>query len=144
MNWGSRNASVFDEHGNKAGPPAFTAPRSSVRNPSYWVDYQDCKFLGQTKHYGDRSVMLCSGVTNLYGVEMGGLAIVDTKTMVPLDEVPITMKTETGKLVTENPMDAAIVDGKLRVYWLPVQHNCTLYAYEAQPDSPFEFGGGPQ
>jgi len=59
--------------------------------------------------------------------------------MIPLSEVPLTMTSDLGILVTMNPFDVDIVDGRLRVYFLPDQHNSTLYIYEADPNSPYEF-----
>ncbi|KAK9326911.1 hypothetical protein V1520DRAFT_358499 [Lipomyces starkeyi] len=62
--------------------------------------------------------------------------------MIPVAEVPITMTSDLGVPVTQNPMDVTIVDGRLRFYFMPDQHNSTLYVYEAEPNSPFEYGGG--
>jgi hypothetical protein len=59
--------------------------------------------------------------------------------MSPLSEVPLTMVSDLGVQITQNPMDVDIVEGKLRVYFLPDQHNSTLYVYEAQPNSPYEY-----
>ncbi|EJU04836.1 hypothetical protein DACRYDRAFT_63041, partial [Dacryopinax primogenitus] len=130
LNWGSRNASTWNLNYVAAPYPEFTRPRAITRNPSYYADYQDCKFLGHPAQFDYRGVMLCSGVTGIYGTQIGGIAIVDLKTMVPLMEVPITMISDLGVLVTENPVDVAMVDGKLRVYFMPDQHNSTLYVYE--------------
>jgi hypothetical protein len=44
--------------------------------------------------------------------------------------------------MTQNPVDVSVENGKLRFYWMPDQRNSTLYVYEAQPQSPFEYGGG--
>ena len=144
LNWGSRNASTWDL-GRIDKPEGWSSPkpRTVRRNPSYFVDYQDCKWLGHSGFYGGRSVMLCSGVATIGTYNLGGIALVDVETMEPLAEVPIAMESALGVRVTQNPVDASVVDGKLRLYWLPDQHNSTLYVYEAQPDSPFEFGGGP-
>ncbi|KAF2094167.1 hypothetical protein NA57DRAFT_60802 [Rhizodiscina lignyota] len=152
LNWGARNASKFSlghfggygygkGHGSSGG---FTKPQKVTRNPSYFSDYQDCKFLGHPRMYDYRSTMLCSGLTTyaqgaITKFQLGGLAIVDTETMVPLDEVPITGLSALGVVLTENPMDVEVVDGKLRFYWLPDQHNSTMYVYEAEPMSPYEF-----
>jgi hypothetical protein len=172
LNWGSRNASTWDlsklkppqppkpGSGPKPGPkpdggdgdqtdaescrPFRPKPRSVVRNPSYFVDYQDCKWLGRSAFYGGKSIMLCSGVATIGGYNLGGVALVDVETMVPLAEVPIPLETAKGVRMTQNPMDVSVEDGRLRFYWLPDQHESTLYVYEAQPDSPFQFGGGPQ
>ncbi len=144
LNWGSRNSTSFlpNQHATYI---SFTSPIRVQRNPSYFIDYQDCKFLGHPAYYQHRSTMLCSGIATLGSADqtfnLGGLAIVDTETMTPLDEVPVVLQSELGVNVAQNPMDVGVVDGKLRVYWLPDQRNSTLYVYEAQPGSPFEYGG---
>ena len=142
LNWGSRNASTWNLNDSPAPYPAFTTPLNTVRNPSYWADYQDCKFLGHPAMLGGRGVMLCSGVSTIFGTSIGGVAIVDLETMVPLMEVPMNLTSKLGVQINQNPMDVNIVDGKLRFYFLPDQKNSTLYVYEADP-GPFEFGGGP-
>lgn len=130
LNWGARSASLWNLNYKPAVPPAFTAPRAVVKNPSHYTDYQDCKFLGHSQRYGFRPVMLCSGITNLYDTTIGGVALVDMRSMVPLYEVPLTMLSDHGVLVTKNPMDVAVVDGKLRLFFLPDERNSTLYVYE--------------
>jgi hypothetical protein len=112
------------------------------RNPTYYVDYQDCKWLGHSARYDGKSVMLCSGVGTVGGYHLGGLALVDVATMVPLAEVPITLASAKGTRMTQNPFDVSVVDGRLRLYWMPDQHESTVYVYEARPDSPFQYGGG--
>ena len=160
LNWGSRNSSSFDLNrlARKAAVPGvFTEPLSVVRNPSYFVDYQvslapfthelsakvrqDCKFLGHSHYYHYRPIMLCSGVWNAGTFNLGGIALVDVETMIPVAEVPITLAAASGYPVTQNPVEVSVVDGKLRLYWLPEQHNSTLFVYEAEPGSPYEFGG---
>jgi hypothetical protein len=130
LNWGARSASLWNLNYKPASPPAFTAPRAVIKNPSHYTDYQDCKFLGHSQRYGFRPVMLCSGITKLYGTTIGGVALVDMESMVPLYEVPLTMVSDNGVLVTKNPMDVAIVDGRLRLFFLPDEWNSTLYVYE--------------
>jgi hypothetical protein len=127
LNWSSRSASLWNLHYRPEAPPAFTAPRAVIKNPSHYTDYQDCKFLGHSQRYGFRPVMLCSGITKLYGTSIGGVALVDMESMVPLTEVPLTMVSDRGTLVTKNPMD---VDGKMRLFSLPDERNSTLYVYE--------------
>lgn len=142
LNWGARNASSWNLNRAKTGCDEYPEPQGVVRNPSYFVDYQDCKWLGHSKFYDDRSVMLCSGVATVGSYNLGGVALVDVETMVPLAEVPIALESALGVRLTQNPVDVSVEDGKLRFYWMPDQHNSTLYIYEAQPDSPFQFGGG--
>lgn len=140
LNWGARNASIWDLS-KPANPfPAFTVPEAVVRNPSFYTDYQDCKFLGHSKAYDCRAVMLCSGVATLaVNLTVGGLAIVDVETMVPLSEVPLTIKSALGTPITQNPFDVALVNERLRLYFLPDQHNSTLYVYEPERNSPYQY-----
>ena len=155
LNWGSRNATTYNLKRLKkpveevrAGVLAnFTLPDKVVRNPSFYIDYQDCKFLGHhptiiSPH--PRALMICSGVATLQppnNVTIGGLAVVDVETMIPIMEVPLTMASDLGAPITQNPFDVAVVDEKLRVYFLPDQHNSTVYVYEAEPQSLFQYGG---
>ncbi|KAJ5708912.1 hypothetical protein N7493_010246 [Penicillium malachiteum] len=70
--------------------------------------------------------MFCGGVATLdyssLSVNLGGIALIDLQTMLPLWEVPITLTSDLGVSMTENPIDIAVVDD---------QHNSTLYVYEA-------------
>jgi hypothetical protein len=79
--------------------------------------------------------MLCGGVATIQhassSFNLGGLALVDIRTMLPLWEVPIELLSDLGTPMTGNPIDAAVVDGKLRIYAVPDQHNSILYVYEA-------------
>ncbi|KAK9370362.1 hypothetical protein V1509DRAFT_637965 [Lipomyces kononenkoae] len=144
LNWGSRNASTWRMHDKPAPYPSFTTFHAK-RNPSYYIDYQDCKYLGHPRAFDQRGIMICSGVTSLNStITIGGVALVDIETMIPVAEVPITISSDLGAAITTNPMDVTVVDGRLRFYFLPDQHNSTLYVFEAEPNSPFEFGGGPQ
>jgi hypothetical protein len=130
---------MLDDEGHTPCPGSV----KEVRIPSYFVDYQDCKFLGHSEHYDGRPVMLCGGVATPgsgdSAYNLGGRAIVNAETMIPFDEVPITLTSAMGVPITRNPIDASDEDGKLRLCLLPDQHNSTLYVIEAQPDSPYEF-----
>lgn len=139
LNWGSRKASLWSLAYPAEPIPEFTTPLAVTANPSKWIDYQDCKFLGHSKTYDFRAVMICSGIGDIGGgdgqqnkVTIGGVAIVDILTMVPLADVPIAMVTDKGAPMAKNPFDVAIVDGKLRLYFLPDEEHSTLYVYEAK------------
>lgn len=131
LNWGGRNASLWSLHDHPTASQAVPTSREVIKNPSHYTDYQDCKFLGHSKYYHHRPVMLCSGITSIYDTTIGGIALVDMGTMLPLYEIPITMLSDLGTLITKNPMDVAIVNGKMKLYFLPDERNSTLYVYEA-------------
>jgi len=152
LNWGGRNATKWSLNGYPRKfkrLPSFTPPRSSVPDSSFFIDYQDCKFLGHhmlprvlsahsdavesTKRV-EQPIMFCGGVATIGSfpsIDLGGIALVNLQTMQPIWEVPITMTSALGSPVTQNAIDIAVVDGKLRIYCLPDQHNSTLYVYEA-------------
>ncbi|KAM0255900.1 hypothetical protein ACHAQJ_005301 [Trichoderma viride] len=136
LNWGSRNASTWALKKAIPGDCSIQEPQSMINNPNYFVDYQDCKWLGQSQFYHGTSVMLCSGVATMDdGYYLGGIALVDAETMHPLAEVPIMLESALGVRITQNPVDVSVENGKLRFYWLPDQRNSTLYVYEAEPDT---------
>jgi hypothetical protein len=140
LNWGARNASVFHVPWDAPQHPPLAAPITVVRNPSYFIDYQDCKWLGYVPTaFGERSAMLCAGVATVGSYNLGGLALVDVASMVPLMEVPLALTSALGVPITENPFDVDVIDGRLRLYFVPDQHNSTMYVYEAQPNSPYEY-----
>lgn len=135
LNWGGRTASLFPLPDTDSCVSRL--PRRTIRNPSHFVDYQDCKYMGPWSSY---TLMLCSGVASLGNptsssekYNLGGIALVDIDTMQPLAEIPVTLESEKGVRMTQNPMDFSVEDGKLRFYWAPDQHESTLYIYEAQP-----------
>lgn len=139
-NWGGRNATTwsFSDFGQKQPMkkyPEFSQPDFTVKTPSFHIDYQDCKFIGHPRAFDFRGVAACAGVSNKYG----GIALVDTTSLVPLYEVPINMVSENNVSVCENPFHICVVNDTLRVYFLPDQHNSTLYVYEPDINSPYEF-----
>ena len=144
LNWGSRNASTWNLDHVGPPPPAYGTvkkPGETVRNPSYFIDYQDCKFLGHPPQYHARPVILCDGVATIdsgsTAFDLGGVAIVDVGTMLPLNEAPIAMTSALGVPLTQNPIDASEEDGRLRLDFLLDQHSSTLYVVEAEVDSPY-------
>ncbi|EXJ78238.1 hypothetical protein A1O3_09399 [Capronia epimyces CBS 606.96] len=142
LNWGARNATTWNLNSGALRHPSsgFSQPLAVVRNPTFFIDYQDCKFLGHSRVYDYRAVMMCSGLaTYPNNVTVGGVGIVDTETMVPLSELPLPMVSDLGMPITVNPFDVALVNGTMRLYFLPDQHNSTLYVYEPVQDSPYEY-----
>ena len=49
-----------------------------------------------------------------------------------LDDVPITTLSPAGNVVTRNPIDVDVVDGRLRLYLAPDDNATTVFTYEAQ------------
>ena len=134
LNWGSRTGYAW----KLTGTGAVLTDRAT--NPSHFVDYQDCKYLGRPRGLRD-PVMLCGGIATLshpgpdgvpVSYDLGGVALVDTKTLRPLAEVPFQEYTDTGQVATRNAIDVGIVDGRLRLYLVADDDDSDLLVYEAR------------
>ncbi|KXH41108.1 hypothetical protein CSIM01_03314 [Colletotrichum simmondsii] len=129
----------------------FNEPQTTIVNPSHWIDYQDCKSLGTVD---GKHLMLCSGIATLApGTDVGGLAIVEVERMVPLWEVPFMERTglvpwmeeelhvegsirRKSVLMTKNPMDVAVVGGRVRLYFAPEEGRSRIFVYELSRSHP--------
>lgn len=114
VSWGSRTLFTWNRHGKL---------KSTSANPSHFVDYQDCEYSGSGHQ-------LCSGVSGA----LGGLALTDLKTNEIVNEVPVTLTSETGKPITQNPVSLEADGDVLRMLAAPDDGPGTkLYLYEARP-----------
>lgn len=130
VNWGSRIFYRWEI--DESGELRF-AEGSSVKNPSHFVDYQDC-------HRIDRRHMLCSGLSS-YAVPdtpgggsekflLGGLGLIafDSLRQEHLTPVPLWVAKET--VMTRNPFFVEIVEGRLRFYFMPEDDESVIYIYD--------------
>ncbi|MBI3425832.1 MAG: hypothetical protein HY011_23130 [Acidobacteria bacterium] len=98
-------------------------------NPSFYIDYQDCKYLG-------RSEMLCGGLSSYQRspdglrFSLGGLELIDLTTQRALHQLPLELWTESGLPMTQNPFWLEPAARGLRAYFLPEDQNSTLYVFE--------------
>ena len=134
LNWGSRTAYAWKLTGRDA------LVKATITNPSHFVDYQDCKYLGRPRGF-ENPAMLCGGIAGLRHVgpdgqpvayDLGGVALVDVKTMRPINEVPFQEYTDQRQVATRNAIDVQIVDGRLRLYLVADDDDSNLLIYEAQ------------
>jgi Family of unknown function (DUF6454) len=133
LNWGSRKAYEWKLTGHGA------VVKATITNPSHFVDYQDCKYLGRPGGFDDPG-MLCSGIATLHhpgldgqpvNYDLGGVAEVDVTTMRPIDEVPFQEYTDQRQVATRNALDVQVVDGHLRLYLVADDNQSNLLVYEA-------------
>jgi hypothetical protein len=134
LNWGSRTAYEWKLTGRGARVTDTTV------NPSHFVDYQDCKYLGRPRGFRNPA-MLCSGIAGLrhpgpdgqpVSYDLGGVALVDVNTMRPINEVPFQEYTDQRQVATRNAIDVRIVDGRLRLYLVADDDDSDLLVYEAR------------
>ncbi len=133
LNWGSRTAYEWKLTARGA------RVRDTIANPSHYIDYQDCKYLGRPRTLR-KPAMLCGGIAGLrhpgpdgqpVGYDLGGLALVDLTTMRPINEVPFQEYTDQRQVATRNAIDVQIVDGRLRLYLVADDDQSNLLVYEA-------------
>ena len=111
--WGSRRFAEWDLRGKQL---------STWQNPNYFIDYQDCQYVPNSK-------MLCGGVTNLPQTpaaggtgatyELGGMAMIDLKSRSVIREVPFQQWSTAGHVATRNPFKMTADGGHLTLKVAP-------------------------
>jgi hypothetical protein len=101
------------------------------RNPSHYIDYQDC-------HYAGGGAMLCGGVSDLRAtpgaapIRLGGLDLVDLRDGRPLHQVPVPLWTPAGQSMTRNPVWLEPAGAGLRAWFMPEDDASALYVYDVR------------
>jgi hypothetical protein len=134
VSWGSRRFYrwTLDKAGHvvNAGTPP---ERLRTLNPSYYVDYQDCKYAGRRR-------MVCTGVTEIRQrpdsplLRLGGIELVDLSDGRPRHQVPVLLWTPAGLDMTHNPVWLEPQRSGLRAYFMPEDNTSTIYVYDVSPD----------
>jgi hypothetical protein len=133
VSWGSRWFYRFALDATGRPTNANAAPASlRTANPSHYVDYQDCKYVGARR-------MLCTGIadvprpTGAPAFQLGGVDLVDVASGQPVHQVPVGLKTPSGVSLTRNPSVFEPTATGLRAYFLPEDDKSTLYVYSITP-----------
>jgi hypothetical protein len=129
VSWGSRRFYRWTlDAGGRVADPGTPAALARL-NPSHYVDYQDC-------HYAGAHMMVCGGVTAMPpsptapAFRLGGLELVDLRAARPVHQVPVTVWTDSGRVMTENPIWLEEAAGGLRAYFMPEDDRSTIYVYD--------------
>jgi hypothetical protein len=121
MSWGSRKIYRWQRDGGGAVTHSL--------NPSHYVDYQDCKYLGAHK-------AVCGGVTEIRQTpgaapfRLGGLDVIDLRDGRPIHQVPVLLWTAAGVVMTQNPIWIEARGDGLRAYFMPEDNRSTIYLYD--------------
>ena len=123
LSWGSRTIYCWTPEGSE---------KYRYNNASHYVDFQDAKYVGA-------NMMLASGKNNLkFDVngtkevrEIGGMALIELATGNIIHAVPVMLSQGDNTIITRNPMDVEIRDGKLTFYFAPEDNQTTIYIYQA-------------
>lgn len=129
--WGSRN--FYEWSLNPKGKQITTASPEKLRikNPSFYIDYQDCHYLGKHK-------MLCSGFQkysqpNGNVVRLGGFEIVNLVDKRPVFQVSLKLWSPSGLAMTNNPFWVETIKDGLKTYFVPDDDSAsTLFIYTSK------------
>lgn len=132
VNWGSRHFYRWKIDSRGRVIDSHLAPEQLRKlNHSFYIDYQDCKYLGQHE-------MLCAGLASYSSgpdrrrFNLGGFEIVDLRSSLAIHQVPIELWTQSGLAMTNNPFWVESITSGLRAYFMPEDNHSTLYVYEAE------------
>ena len=130
VSWGSRRFYRWTMDASGRVTNANTPPATlRTFNPSHYVDYQDCKYMGGRR-------MLCTGLAEFRQsaasppFRLGGLDLISLEDGRPLHQVPVPLWTPGGLDMTHNPVWIEPVDTGLRAYFMPEDDRSTIYIYD--------------
>ena len=131
VSWGSRRYYRWkmDRQG-KIKADGRVPLREAMPNRSFYIDYQDCKFIGGRE-------MLCAGLASYQPrkdgprFSLGGLEVIDLTSHRQVFQVPLELWTASGFAMTHNPFWMESTPTGLRAFFLPEDNNSTLYIFEA-------------
>lgn len=130
VSWGSRNFYQWSlTKQEKVSNSHISPDQLRINNPSFYIDYQDCHYLG-------KNIMLCSGLqrytNNSQTIRLGGFDLISLKDYRPIHQVPIRLWSPTGLPMTSNPFWVESTAEKIRAYFVPDDDKAsTLFIYEA-------------
>ncbi|WP_247234236.1 DUF6454 family protein [Telluribacter sp. SYSU D00476] len=128
ISWGSRTYYGWKLDVQGQVPATSPSPEQlRIPNPSFYIDYQDCHYLGN-------HLMLCGGLKSYRQgtttFRLGGLELVDLTTHQPVHQVPVPLWAPSGRPMTQNPFWLESTSQGLRAYFVPDDGEATLYVYE--------------
>lgn len=112
INWNSEEFYEWTPEGH---------PLRRVKNSYRNLDYQDCKYVGEDS-------MLCAGRRN----DDGGVILVDLKNFQKVHDISCNPASSGQILMTRNPMAVEKAGRDFKYYFLPEDHDSTLYVYQLQ------------
>ncbi len=132
ISWGSRTFYTWPLNAKQKPIIKLAASQKGLPNPSFYVDYQDCHYVGQHQ-------MLCGGLRKyrtssespVYA--MGGLELVNLIDKRPVFQIPLPLWSPTGAPMTNNPFWVETTSNGIRAYFVPDDDAAsTLFVYETR------------
>ncbi|WP_259016315.1 DUF6454 family protein [Emticicia fluvialis] len=130
ISWGSRNFYEWKlTRRGKVKNTGESPEKLRIANPSFYIDYQDCHYVGQ-------NLTICSGLQryshNGHTIRLGGFDLISLKDHRPVHQVPVRLWSPTGAPMTQNPFWVESTSKGIRAYFCPDDYKAaTLYIYDA-------------
>ena len=124
VNWGARTFYSWQVESNGS----ISQVGSPVRNGNQIIDYQDC-------HYAGNQCMLCAGL-NYYRIPtgqslaIGGIDLIYLNNYRLLHQILVPIWLADGTVLTRNPFFAALLNDRIRFYFIPEDNQASVYIYE--------------
>lgn len=130
MNWGSRIFYTWKINDSNGSPQAVFQPNKVRTNPHFYVDYQDCNYAGN-------GTMICSGLRTYKNengeiYRLGGIELIDISNYTAGMQIPVSVYTSRGTIITNNPFYIEAINGRLQVYFVPEDDNSVMYIYRIE------------
>jgi hypothetical protein len=129
VNWGARR--FYQWELQDAGSPSALDVPTQASNGNFYIDYQDGQSLPGT------GLALFGGLGRVSANEaqefvLGGLELVDLRELRAKHQLPVALRAPSGRSMLQNPF--AVEPGKtgLRFYFIPDDHDSTLYVYDIE------------
>lgn len=127
VSWGSRRIYKWKTDNGNVLTPASPEIKS---NASHFIDYQDGQWLRGT------DLILMGGLASYKldpkrggSAAVGGIALLDTNTLLPVFELPIPLYSEKGRVMNQNPFYIAQGERNIEIGFVPDDNESTLYRY---------------
>ncbi len=128
VSWGSRTFYRWDL--DKSGNPDDAGNPHRQKNGSHFVDYQDGQWVKGT------ALVLFGGLAGYRSggegersMPLGGIALVNANTLQAEFEVPVSLYTDGGGVMNQNPFYVQSTEKGLTLYFIPEDTRSTLYTY---------------
>ena len=131
VSWGSRT--FYRWNIDAAGKPVDVENPHVQKNGSHFIDYQDGQRVAGREYILFGGLASYRATRSRDSLALGGIALVNVSTLVAELEVPISLYSEKGRVMNQNPFFVRMVDGEIEFYFIPDDNASTLYTYRVKP-----------
>lgn len=129
MSWGSRK--LYRWKIARDGSVKNVAAPEMRLNSSHYIDYQDGQWIPGTDY------LVFGGVASFKldqkrdgSAAVGGIALVDATTLMPLFELPLPVYSERGRIMNQNPFYVETSEKGIQIRFIPDDSQSKMYTVE--------------